>query len=207
MVRRIAIFWVAVATLLAQPTKYVEITAEPHHQPALQNSYVRVFSVTVPPHDATLMHWHRHDYLFVTIGPSDVENDVAGQAAVTLKLQDGEVRFTPGNFAHMARNLALTPFRNVTVELLRDKKTAAKSKDERALEVMQNGTQHVLFVKDGARVSDIELQAAGVLPTHTHPGPHLVIAVTDLDLRNAPARKPAANIQLKAGEVVWVAAG
>ena len=66
------------------------------------------------------MHRHRHDYVFVTLGASQVENDVFGKPPATLKLQDGEVHFTPGNFAHVAKNLADAPFRNVTVELLKD---------------------------------------------------------------------------------------
>ena len=205
MPRLLTVFCALALTLFAQSLKEVEITAEPHHHPTLENSYVRVFKVEVGPHDSTLMHWHRHDYLFVTIGASELENDVAGKAPVTLKLQDGEVRFTPGNFAHIARNLALTPLRNVTIELKNN--SAAKWNEDRGLAVLQKGTQHVLFVKDGARVSDIELQPAGVLPKHTHSGPHLVIAVTDLDLRNAPAGKRAENVQLKAGDVAWVPKG
>jgi quercetin dioxygenase-like cupin family protein len=205
MPRLLTVFCALALTLFAQSPKEVEITAEPHHHPTLENSYVRVFKVEVGPHDSTLMHWHRHDYLFVTIGASELENDVAGKAPVTLKLQDGEVRFTPGNFAHIARNLALTPLRNVTIELKNN--SAAKWNEDRGLAVLQKGTQHVLFVKDGARVSDIELQPAGVLPKHTHSGPHLVVAVTDLDLRNAPAGKRAENVQLKAGDVAWVPKG
>jgi len=205
MPRLLTVFCALALTLFAQSPKEVEITAEPHHHPALENSYLRVFKVEVGPHDSTLMHWHRHDYLFVTIGASEVENDVAGKAPVTLKLQDGEVRFIPGNFAHIARNLALTPLRNVTIELKNN--SAAKWDEDRGLALLQKGTQHVLFVKDGARVSDIELQPAGVLPKHTHSGPHLVIAVTDLDLRNAPAGKRAENVQLKAGDVAWVPKG
>ena len=206
MLRLLALFCIVSTSLFAQSAKEVEITAEPHHHLALKNPYVRVFKVEVPPNDSTLMHRHRPDYLFVTISDSEVENDVAGKPPVTLKLQDGEVRFIPGNFAHIARNLALTPFRNVTIELLR-KTGAAKWDEERSLHVLQNGTQHVLFVKDGARVSDIELEPAGVLPKHTHTGPHLMIAVTDLDLRNAPVGRKAATIQLKAGDVQWVPAG
>lgn len=206
MFRLLALVCIFSINLFAQSAKEVEITAEPHHHLALKNAYVRVFKVEVPPHDSTLMHWHRPDYMFVTIGDSEVENDVAGKPPANLKLLDGEVRFIPGNFAHIARNLALTPFRNVTIELLA-KAGAAKWDEDRGLQVMQNGTQHVLFVKDGARVSDIELQPAGVLPKHTHLGPHLVIAVTDLDLRNAPVGKKAENIELKAGDVQWVPAG
>src|SRR5579872_4125465 len=76
--------------LSAQTVSEVEITAEPSHHLALQNQYVRVFKVEVAPHQATLMHRHRHDYIFVTLGQSLVENQVAGKAPLKLSLQDGE---------------------------------------------------------------------------------------------------------------------
>ncbi len=129
--------------LAAQAASEVEITAEPHHHAALENAYVRVFKVEVAPHQATLMHRHRHDYVFVSLGASEVENDVAGKPPVTLKLQDGETHFTPGNFAHIARNLADTPFRNVTIEFLQDEKAhqtpPPKWDEERGLQVLQGG--------------------------------------------------------------------
>ncbi|HEY1263042.1 MAG TPA: hypothetical protein VGF06_05925, partial [Terriglobales bacterium] len=112
-------FLVLAASLAAQSSA-VEITAEPAHHLALQNGYVRVFKVEAPPHAATLMHRHRHDYVFVTLGASEVSNEVEGKPPVTLKLPDGETRFVPGGFAHIARNLADTPFRNVTIELMQD---------------------------------------------------------------------------------------
>src|SRR5437773_11820611 len=108
------------ALLLAQTASEVEITSEPHHHMVLENQYVRAFKVEVAPHEATLMHRHRHDYMFVTLGATQVENDVAGKPPVSLKMGDGETRFTPGDFAHIAKNLSDTPFRNVTVELLQD---------------------------------------------------------------------------------------
>src|SRR5205814_7728403 len=110
--------------LFGQSVAEVEITAEPHHRLALENQYVRVFKVDVPPHESTLMHRHRHDYILVTLGASEVSNEVEGKPAATLKLEEGETRFTPGNFAHMARNLASTAFCNVTMECLRDKMTS-----------------------------------------------------------------------------------
>src|SRR5512143_2712022 len=104
-------------------TPEVEITAEPSHHLAIENEHVRVFQVEVAPQAATLLHRHRHDYFFVTLGDSHVSNEVADKGAVELALSDGETRFTPGNFAHVARNLADRPFRNVTIELLQDEKT------------------------------------------------------------------------------------
>jgi quercetin dioxygenase-like cupin family protein len=199
-------------TVSAQtPAAEVEITAEPSHHLALQNQYVRVFQVEVPAHAATLMHRHRHDYIFVTLGASEVSNQVAGKPPVTLKLQDGEVRAVDGNFAHIARNLASTPFRNVTIELLQDEKAHTTPPpswdDDRSLQVLHGGTQEILFVKDGVRVSETELQIAGSVPKHHHAHPHLVIAVTDLLLRNDVPGKPASNIEMKSGDIKWVEAG
>jgi quercetin dioxygenase-like cupin family protein len=197
--------------LVAQTASEVEITAEPHHHAALENAYVRVFKVEVAPHRATLMHRHRHDYVFVSLGASEVENDVAGKPPATLKLQDGETHFTPGNFAHVAKNLADTPFRNVTIEFLQDEKAhqtpPPKWDEERGLQVLQGGTKDIMFVQDGVRVSELDLQPGGVIPKHHHAGPHLVVAVTDLGLRSDVEGKPATLRVLKAGDIAWVEGG
>jgi quercetin dioxygenase-like cupin family protein len=196
------------AIVASTQTAEVEITAEPSHHLALQNSYVRVFQVEVAPHAATLMHRHRHDYIFVTLGPSQISNEVAGKPPVTLKLQDGEVHASDGNFAHIARNLADTPFRNVTIELLQDEKAHATPPptwdDDRSLQVLHGGTQQILFVKDGVRVSETELQIAGSVPRHHHAHPHLIIAITDLTLRSDVPGKGASNVEMKSGDIKWV---
>jgi quercetin dioxygenase-like cupin family protein len=194
--------------LMAQNPAEVEITAEPHHHLALQNDYVRVFKVEVGPGDQTLMHRHHHDYMFVILGPAEVENDVAGKSPVKLSLQDGETKFTEGNFAHIAKNLSgKTPFRNVTIELLQDEKARQSPlpwEEERALHVLRGGTEEVMFVKDNVRVSEVELQRSGVLARHHHKTPHLIVAVTDLTLRNDVVGKPATNIILKSGDIKWI---
>ena len=198
-------------TRLGQSASEVEITAEPHHHLSLENEYVRVFKVEVPAHEATLMHRHRYDYLFVTLGASEVSNEVEGKPAATLKLQDGETRFTPGNFVHLARNLAATPFRNITIEFMQDEKSRTSRSpewnEERGLNVLSGGTQEILFVKDGVRVSETELEPGGMLPKHHHAGPHLVVAIRDLNLRNEIEGKPASNVQLRSGEITWISGG
>jgi len=201
----------AAVALSAQTPNAVEITNEAHHHLIFQNDQVRVFSVEVAAHEATLMHRHRHDYMFVSLGAADVSNEVEGKAPVTLKLQDGQTAFLAGNFAHIARNLAPTPFRNVTIELMQDEKARTtpppKWDEERGLQVLHGGTQEILFVKDGARVSEIELQPGGMIPSHHHNGPHLVVAVTDLDLRSDIEGRGPTPSQSKSGEVKWVPGG
>jgi quercetin dioxygenase-like cupin family protein len=198
------------AMLLAAAPGEVEITNEAHHHQILENEFVRVFKVEVGPKGATLMHRHRHDYLYISLGPADVSNEVEGKAPVELKLHDGQTGFLAANFAHIARNLADTPFRNVTIELLQDEKSRlsqSKWDQERGLNVLHGGTQDILFVKDGARISEFELQPGGMIPSHHHNGPHLVVAISDLETRSDIEGKPPMTASLKSGEVKWVPGG
>ena len=188
----------------------VEITSEPSHHLALENEFVRVFKVEVGSHAATLMHRHRHDYMFVTLGDSRVSNDVEGKAPVELTLADGETRFAPGNFAHIARNLADTPFRNVTIEFLQDEKLRGASspwKEESGEKTFAGGRRKVLFVKDGARVSEVNLEAGATVPGHHHDGPHLIVAVSNLDLRDEAEGNAPTAVKLSAGGIKWVPGG
>jgi len=199
-----------ISLLAAQTATEVEITSEPSHHPALENEYVRVFKVEVAPHASTLIHRHRHDYVFVTLGDSDVENTVTGKSPVEIKLADGETRFAPGNFAHAARDLSDKPFRNVTIELLQDE----KSPETRSHWPMEGGDQSfpgghvkILFVKDGARVAENDLEPGATVPSHHHDGPHLVVALTDLNLRSDVDGKGSMTRTLKAGDIGWAPGG
>jgi quercetin dioxygenase-like cupin family protein len=111
------------AGLAAAQSGEVDITGEPHHHLVFENKLVRVFDVTVPPGETTLIHRHHHDYVYVTLGAADLDNRVEGKPPARVQLQHGETRFLAGNFAHAVRDLASTPFRNITVELLEDAKT------------------------------------------------------------------------------------
>jgi quercetin dioxygenase-like cupin family protein len=194
-------------TLVAQTASApaVPISKEPHHHLAIENEFVRAYQVEVAAHEQTLMHQHDLDYAFVTLGASEVENDVAGKPPVRLKLSDGEVRYTPGNFAHIAKNLTDRPFRNVTVEFL--KLSSTKWDEDRGLHVLQSGTQEILFVKNGMRASLIELQPGGMIPTHHHNAPHLMVAVSDLEVRSDVEGKGPMPGQFKSGDVKWLPGG
>jgi len=199
------------AALCAQPTPEVEITAEPHHHLVLENKYVRVFNVDVPPHNDTLMHWHRHDYVYVMLGESQVSNDVEGKSPVKAKFADGDTRFSPATFAHIARNLSDRPFRNVTIEYLQDqtlrqndKANIAKLDTTRGLNILHGGTSEILFVNDGVRATEFELQPGGVVPTHHHQGPHLLIAVSDLEIRSDVEGMGPMPGHFKSGDSKWL---
>jgi len=194
------------APVVGQAAPEVEITAEPHHHLVLENKNVRVFYVDVPPHSDTLMHWHRHDYIYVTLGATEVVNQVKDKAPFTIKLQDGETEFLTGNFAHIARNLSDQPFQNVTIEVLEDQMLRAAPSpwpEDRGLVVLQGGTREILFVKDAIRAAELELQPGGYIPQHHHNGPHLTVALSDYELRSEEKGKPPVIIAMKRGECKW----
>jgi len=194
--------------LAVQTTNEVEITSEPAHHFRLENEYVRVFKVEVAPLAATLLHRHRHDYLFVTLGDTDISNEVEGKAPVEIRLADGEVRFTEGNFAHVVTNLSDRPFRNVTIELLQDEKLRemrSRWPMEGGGKTFPGGSVKILLVRDAVRVSEIDLDAGATLPSEHHDGPRLVVAVSDVELRSGGEGGGATVWKLKPGDVKWLA--
>lgn len=208
--KRLLFLFLLVPFLAAQTTTEVEITAEPSHHFALENEYVRVFKVEVAPHTSTLMHRHHHDYVYVTLGDAHVSNEVEGKQPMDVKLADGDTRFVPGNFAHIAKDLSDQPFRNVTIELLQDEKLRRAPShwpEESGEKIFPGGRSKILFVKDGVRVSEVNLEPSAVVPSHHHDGPHLVVALTDLDLRSDVEGVAPTPGKLKSGDIKWVPGG
>src|SRR5260370_5387799 len=78
-------------SLSAQAPVAVPIPKEPHHHLVLENSYVRVFRVSIPAHDATRLHRHDVPYLYVSLGPPNVINAVQGKRQARLVSADGAV--------------------------------------------------------------------------------------------------------------------
>src|SRR5260370_331555 len=106
------------------PPGPVPISEEPHHRLVLQNDFTRVYNVMVPPLDATLLHQHDLPYLYVTLGPAEIINAIVGKPELHQILQDGEMHYSPGSFAHIARTDSGMPFHNITIELLHPQGTA-----------------------------------------------------------------------------------
>jgi hypothetical protein len=105
------------------PQGPVPISEEPHHRLVLQNDFTHVYNVMVPALDVTLLHQHDLPYLYVTLGPADLINAIVGKPELHQILQDGEVHYTPGHFAHIVRTESGMPFHNITIELVRPQGT------------------------------------------------------------------------------------
>lgn len=192
---------------LAQQQQPVEITSEPRHHLVFENEYVRVFDVTVAPRDTTLVHRHNHDYLFVTLGDSDVVSARPGEKPVPLLLKDGEVRYTPGNFAHAAINQSDRPFHNTTIELLKpstDVKTCTDSCDDLSNPCAGICTQRRKLISSGQwSVWMITVPPTAQFDKQLHAVPQLIVPVSNLELGVQPG-SPDSPIRRAAGQIDWL---
>jgi hypothetical protein len=143
---------------------------EPHHHVAYADATMRVLRVHVPPHDTTLLHEHGPDYFWIALGASEVVNARLGAPDATIKSSDVSVHYTPGKFAHVARNPGSTSFDNITIELLQPQSNV-RNACEPALggqpvhctrpsgpaTGLTAGTEHPAFSTDRLRVSVLTL--------------------------------------------------
>ena len=199
--------------------RVVPLADEPHHQIVLRNDYVHVYSVSVQPLDATLIHRHDLPYLAVSLGATDVENDVAGKPAVRLSLQDSQVIYSTGGFAHAVRTDAGMVFHNVTIELAKPQgaarnlckqivagplacaEEAAKGKKPPA----EAGDDDVpYFETDEVRVDVIKVSGGHDYVAEAPKENALLVALTNANLDVNLAEY---SSFLHEGDVVWLPAG
>jgi quercetin dioxygenase-like cupin family protein len=64
-----------------------------------------------------------------------------------------------------------------------------------------------LFVKDGVRVSEVNLEPGAIVPSHHHDSPHLLVAITDLDIRSDVEGMGPMPGKFKSGDVKWLPGG
>jgi quercetin dioxygenase-like cupin family protein len=213
LARVAGILLVSLATLAQQQS--VEITSEPSHHLVLENAYVRVFDVTIAPKATTLVHRHHNDYVFVTLGDSDVISARPGEKPVALQLKDGEIRFTPGKFEHAAINQSDKPFHNITIELLKPASHVTTCNNfcaqDGCLGATLNGRPACESIEkqitsDQWRMSLRQLPPSTQVQKQDRNSNMLVIAVSELELQQ---QSDGATKQLKLapGGLVWLAAG
>jgi hypothetical protein len=107
------------AEVSGQEPEVLALEAEPHHHLALKNEYVKVYQVQVEPHDAVKLHRHDTDAISLSLSESQVTVHFPGKPDVQQKLTNGQIRLQARGYVHSTSVDGDTPFRNVTVELLK----------------------------------------------------------------------------------------
>jgi hypothetical protein len=141
---------------------------EPHHHRVYEDSTLRVLRVRVPAHDTTLLHEHDPAYFWIALGASEVVNAKLGAPDATIKSSDLSIHYTPGKFAHVARNPGTVPFDNITVEILAPQtnvrnlcEDALASSPKRCPQSDRN--EHPAFETDQMRVSLVTIEPGAAM--------------------------------------------
>jgi hypothetical protein len=188
-----------------------EIGKEPHHRLLLENSYARIFAVTIP-HGQQSVVWHQHNFLTIALADSDVirwNNDESPIQHVPA--QRGEVRFFLGKSAHGIRNDSNADYSDITVEFLDPQVTNYGYRYESGKWDFGPSVLNPPVDPEGHFVNSLDLEKAvakeiQLLPKETllsAKNPQLLIAVTALNLSAGTDRK----ISLRPGGVLWREAG
>jgi hypothetical protein len=123
-------------------------------------------------------------------------------------LVDGETELAPGPFAHLIKNIGDTPFRNVTIEILRSPSPAVQGTPrERGLSVDSGLMIDTLYDTAQVRVSEFQLNPGAHVDIHQDKWPHLLVAVSDLKLRDQRPSGRGGDLNQKAGDISWSEGG
>ena len=181
----------------------VPIEQEPAHRLVLQNAYVRVFEVGLPPGNATLWHVHRHDGASVRLSDATIEDQPQDGPAETIRLRRGQVTYgaTPTARTHRVRNVGATTFHIVYIELL----TPHDGSTDRTDAAVPD--PRVVLENDRVRALRRMLAPGESTAMHTHASRGVGVLVTAGRLEISDPEGATKTIELKVGAVQWIEPG
>ena len=164
---------------------------EPRHRPKLENEYVRVLDVEIPPGYQTLFHTHALNYTYLMVNAALLRNEVPGKPPADIKIPAGLVgyyRASEGAYTHRFTNIGTETFRAIGIELMR---TAPDVSVTPPLPE-QSGYVTVLD-NERVRAYRVTLEPGQSTPSVTLPGPSIRVAGTAGQvLQQAPGAQPVA---------------
>ena len=185
----------------------VEVAAEPSHHLKVENQYVRAYFVEIPPGQSTLMHHHGTDYVAVAIGASEVDSTGADGTTKHIAFQDGQVNYSPAGVTHAVTNKGPATFRNATIELLQNQGHPVCVKncenDPRAKDWPgPPDYAKAIGYGDSFRIVAVTLKPKQEVPV-SDPYPHLVVVVTDAQMRFVETGKTPQDTTRHTGEILF----
>lgn len=191
-----ALAFLGIASVAGAQPRAVIAKAEPHHHLVYEDATMRVLRVRVPSHDSTMLHEHDPDYFWIALGPSTIVNAKLGVPEATVTSADLSIHYTPGKFAHVARNPGSVPFDNITIELLEPQAGLrplcdAVSNDpldcppsDKAPTLFTGATEHPSFQTNSLRVSLVTIEPEKTFRPNEQTRATWIIALDTLDTKS-----------------------
>src|SRR5450432_1234537 len=179
----------------------LDLSKEPHHKLLFENSQVRAFRMELQPGEATLPHRHEHPYAYLSLQPLTIANEVRGRPPVVVELEAGEVHTSKGRFTLAERNKSPELADLIVIEASRA--DAGDFTGPMGRFRFHDVVFGELFQFPAMRTDSIVLAAGGRTEKHEEQYDRLLVAVSDLKLREDVDEQPPSEILMKAGEMKW----
>ena len=118
--RHLTLFFAIITLLAGKASAQVQVSQEPRHHKVLDNEWVRILDVHIPPHDTSLMHKHSTPSVFLVLSNTKTGSQVL--------IEPGKPSFADGNIwfegfydkprVHRVWNEDTVEFHVVDMELL-----------------------------------------------------------------------------------------
>jgi hypothetical protein len=121
MKNKIALILPAILFHLFALTGQVQVSKEPRHKPVLENNYLRLLDVWLPPGDTTLYHIHSTPSLFIYLNEAKISSQIKGQGWVNDQSVTGFTwynPFSPDSLVHRVCNTDKISFHVNDIEIL-----------------------------------------------------------------------------------------
>jgi hypothetical protein len=211
-----AFFVSALNVQTPEAQRAVSIADEPHYRLIFENSYVRVFRMSLVAHDATLLHKHERPYVYVPLGPADFIDAVAGKADAHVIMTRGQVAYSPGGFSHSTLTGVGSGLDSITIELLKPQSDPQNTCAEivpgppiydcpTTAADKKNGSSNLPLFKTGE--TDVSLQWYGQNTSQagiTYRLGTLIVILSGSGLQTVEKGKP--QEPLSVGSVLWLLA-
>ncbi|HEV8284308.1 MAG TPA: hypothetical protein VGQ09_08355 [Chitinophagaceae bacterium] len=179
----------------------VAVRYEPRHKVALENEYVRLLDVRLPPKDTSLFHIHEIPSFFIPLSTTTIGIEVKGQAPQESKFTAGSTwynDFANGPLVHKVWNSDTNVLHVVDLELLSPKNTILPAVDLPGLKID--------FENEKLRVYKFEIVPNQhlILPPLKTPMLFISVSGPTLEINNANGYVPPGGRKINAGGFQWL---
>lgn len=183
-----------------------DVSADPHYKLIFHNEYTNVYLLKLKAGESAHSTFP-HGFLRISMDPSKISFNPASDVD-TEGLDRGNGDSFPAGGACFVKNVASTPYSAIVVEALKNKINPKLADGTPFLGFMPPSDASIEadpFDLGGITVNAVDVPPGKSTKFHTHKYPHLLVALTDMEMKVETKGKPAQRLELEPGNVKWVA--
>ena len=184
----------------AQAPAPVALDADEYHHLITENEVARVWLEEIPPHQATALHHHEHDFLTIALTDNRLQLTRQDGGESTLESKAGEAAFLKGGFAHVVRNDSDKIYRAISVEIMKP------GGEPGTLPAPTAEDSTVKLEREGFHAVSVLLKPDASLEARQSDNPMLLAPISAVELSDKRADR-LRHLSLPPGMVEWLPAG